>query len=365
MRQVLWVALLSVDLAAQTPNQGDVTLLIRELRTAIQDGSLATAAELANGLDDAVQQRHSAWLVRDAGQRTEEVIAWLPEDMESLWVNQEPFTINPEESVQDLYGRPTLEYSMDRLIALNGGEFYRALWQAHGPAGGGRGKKHPIRQLGIPGPMTAQDVVYFYFFAEPIDLPPPDESVQERPVWHATAKIDSGDLPRPGAKRTQRDDESWISLARPDLLILTNPHELLAGILGQLARATRARAIPTDLPEWATVDRSASFWGVRHYTAQSKPTPEDPDIETAELPMPDSSAVGVTVQFDSVHQQLEIRYLSKTQLAQGRGYADSLRREFHVDHPRDGVWRLRSDIQARGPWPVHFALTMLGFGMYQ
>jgi hypothetical protein len=63
MRPVFWLVLLSVGLAAQTPNLPDLTRLIQELRTAIQSDSLVSAAELANRLDDAVQQRQSAWPV--------------------------------------------------------------------------------------------------------------------------------------------------------------------------------------------------------------------------------------------------------------------------------------------------------------
>ena len=59
-------------LAAQTAVAKDPVQLLRDLRTAIQDDSLASAAELAGKLDQAVQERYSAWLIRDADQRTGE-----------------------------------------------------------------------------------------------------------------------------------------------------------------------------------------------------------------------------------------------------------------------------------------------------
>jgi hypothetical protein len=365
MHPAFWLVLLSVGLAAQTPNLPDLTRLTQELRTAIQNDSLVSAAELASRLDDAVQQRQSAWLIRDAGQRVKEILAWLPADTESLWVNQEPFTIKPEESVELLYGRPTQEYSVDRLMALNGGNWYRTLANRTVRLVVATARNIPENQLAIPGVAPTEDVAYFYFFAGPIAPLPPDESVQGRPVWYATAKIDAGGPPQPGAKREQRDDENWIALAQPDLLILSNRRTLLSEILLRIGGGTEPRALPADLPEWTQIDPSASFWGLRHYAPQSKPRREESGFETADLPRPDGAAVGVTAQFDSAQQRLEVRYLSGAQLAQRRGFADNLHREFQVDQPEAGVWRLIADVQKRGPWPVHFALAMLGFGMYR
>jgi hypothetical protein len=213
--------------------------------------------------------------------------------------------------------------------------------------------------------MSAGGVAYFYFFADPLDLPPPDDSVQGRPVWSATARIDAGGLPQPGVKREQRDDQNWLALARPDLLILSNRRTLLSEILQRISGGTEARALPADLPEWKQVDTTASFWGLRHYSAQSKPKHGGVGFEAAELPRPDGAAIGVTVRFDSVQQRLEVRYLSEAQLAQHGAFANSLQREFQIDRSEAGVWRLLADIQKRGPFPVHFALTMLGFGMYR
>src|SRR5207244_3093678 len=110
---------------------------------------------------------------------------------------------------------------------------------------------------------------------------------------------------------------------------------------------------------------TAPFWGARRYTTQSLPKSGERGCEAAELPQPDCSAIGVTVRLDSVQQRLEVRYLSEKEPAQ-RGYSsDTVHREFQVDQPQTGVWRFVSDVQKRGPWPVHFALIMLGFGMYR
>src|ERR1700719_2961567 len=105
-RLILALPLISVILAAQTTGDADLLKLTRELRDAVGGDSLTSAADLAAKLDDAVQQRYKAWLVRDADQRVNEVLTWLPRDIESVWVNQEPLTIKPEESPALLYRRP-------------------------------------------------------------------------------------------------------------------------------------------------------------------------------------------------------------------------------------------------------------------
>ena len=185
-------------------------------------------------------------------------------------------------------------------------------------------------------------------------------------MWHAIAKIDAGEAPRPGEKPAQRDDENWLALARPDAMILTNGRAILAEVLARAAFGSKTRAMPADLPEWAHVDRSASFWGLRHYTDGAKAKPGDPRAGVADLPHhPDSKAVGATVRFDAAKQQMELVYLSPSPLLRRPGMADLLGREFKVDQPEAGVWSLTSDVRARGPFPVHFAFVTLGFGMYR
>ena len=367
MRFLLYLPVFSVCLAAQTAVATDPVHLLRELCTAIQDDSLATAAELAGKLNLAVQDRYSAWLIRDADQRIEKALAWLPEDTESVWVNQEPFTIRPELGIDMLWDRPNESYSVDRVAALNGGEFYKALGNhtIRLVVAGAR-DIHKTPMSGVPAPVPAEDVAYVFFLAEPIDFASAGESVQGHPVWHAIAKVDAGDVPRPGEKPAQRDDENWLALARPDVMILTNRHALLAEMLERANSGSKTRAMPANLPEWSHVDRSASFWGLRHYADRSNAKPGDPGFDSADLPYyPDGKAVGATVRFDSVSQRLEIIYLSSADLLRRRGAADLLALEFKVDQPEAGIWRMISDVRARGPFPVHFALVLLGFGMYR
>jgi hypothetical protein len=367
MRLLFCLPLFCVGLAAQGPGDADLMRLTRELRGAVGTDSLAAAAAVADKLDEAVQRRYQNWLVRDADQRVNDVLTWLPPDIEGFWVNQEPFTIKPQESLQLLYGRPIQAYSMDRLIALNGGTFQRALGNrtVRLVAAAARNIRTEKDGVAIPGLAGSQDVAYFYFFAGAIDLPPVDETLQGQSAWRATAKILAGLGHQPGVEPEQKEDENWLVLARPDLLVLSNRRELLVQILESMTGGAKARAMPATLPEWVHVDRTSSFWGLRHYSAQSKPTREQRGYGAAELPSPDGAATGVTVRFDEAKQRLEIHYLSAGPLTQNSVYANDRQREFQVDQPEAGVWRLISDVQARGAYPVHFAMTMLGFGEYR
>ena len=184
-------------------------------------------------------------------------------------------------------------------------------------------------------------------------------------MWQASAKVDAGGSFHAGAPRAQRDDPNWIALARPDMLILTNRKDLLDEILERVANGSKTRALPAVLPEWAQTDRSSPFWGLRHYTSQSRPKSGERGCDAAELPQPDCAAIGVTMRLDPGLQHVEIRYLSERPPADHGVTTDNVRREFQSDEPQTGVWRLVSDVNQRGPWPVHFALIMLGFGVYQ
>lgn len=369
MRLLLYLPILSACLAAQTTVGSDPAQLLRDLRTAIEHDSLATAAELAGQLNQAVEERYSAWLIRDADQSINATLAWLPADTESVWVNRQPFTIRSDQDMDALAERPSERYSVDRLAALNGGEFYKALGNHTIRlviAGARDIPKAPLAGTSLPAPISPEDVAYVFFLAQPVEFASPSETIQGHPVWHAIGKLHVSDVAPPGEQPAQRTEENWLALARPEVMILTNRHAILAEMLERVNSGSNTRALPANLPEWSHMDRSASLWGLRHYTDRSKAKRGERAFAAADLPYyPDAKAVGVTVGLDWPNQRLEICYLSSAGLS-GRGDPDdTLTTEFQVDQPSAGIWRLVSDVHARGPFPVFFAFAMLGFGMYR
>lgn len=362
MTRLLFAPLLiSSILIAQSADQASLMRLTRELNTALQNDSLATAAEIASELDDAVQTQHQAWLVRDSDDRVDDVLSWLPDDIESFWVNRSPFVIDGQ--AREFGERATTLYSVDRLKLQSEGRFYRLLDHrtVRLAIAATRGIRPPQSTIMTPPIMTSRDVVYFYFFTSAVELPPPDESFQGLPIWQTTAKIIGDYTPKPGAQPSQHEDTNWLALAKPNLLIVSNQKDLLASVLDRIAHGSTTRALPANLLEWRQVDRSASFWGLRHYSAESK----SKACDAAVLPYPDCRATGVTLQLDTAKQRLEVRYLSESGPKQSPGPADTVRRDFQVDQPQPGVWSLVSDIAARGQFPLHFGIQMLGFGMYR
>ena len=359
-RLLLALFLISSILAAQSADQVNLTRLTGELNAALQNDSLAAAVEIAAKLDDAVQIQRQAWLVRDSDDRVEEVLSWLPGDIESFWVNRSPFVIDGQ--ARDFGEQTTTLYSADRLKSLSEGRFYRFLDHRtmRLAIAATRGILPPQSTIMTPPVMTSRDVVYFCFFTSRVE-PPPDESIQGLPVWQTTAKIIGDYVPKPGTRPSAHEDTNWLALAKPNLLIVSNQKDLLSRVLGGISHGSTTRALPANLPEWKQVDRSASFWGLRHYSAESK----SKECDTAVLPYPDCRATGVTLQLDAARPRLEVRYLSESAPKQLPGPADTLRRDFQVDQLQPGIWSLVADIRARGQFPVHLGIQMLGFGMYR
>jgi hypothetical protein len=343
--------------------------LSRDLSAAIHNDSLAPVAEIAAKLDEGVQAQYGAWLVRDSNDRVADVLSWLPADVESFWVNQIPFVVHKQDPPSWSAGRIVENYSVDRLRAQDEGRYFDFLENRtiRLVIAADRGIPAPDSNAGIviPGPIAARDVVYFYFLDRAFDSPPGDELIQGRPLWQTSAKITGPYIPRPRTEPPEVEDTNWLTVARPDLLILSSKKELLTEVLDRVLQGSSTRALPAALPEWNQVDRSAGFWGFRHYSAASKPKPGERGCQVAELPSPDCRAIGSTLSLDSAGKHLELRYLSEAPLWQQPGPADTVHTQFQVDQPQPGVWRLISDLQMRGPFPFSFAIQALGFGVYR
>jgi hypothetical protein len=359
------VTLLVAALNAQVQTPTDLKRVTHDLRDAIRDDDGTAAADLAAKLDDGVQRQYRAWLIRDARERVDEVLTLLPGDTESLMVHQYPFTITEDAPEMLAEGRPSQICSTDRLVRLNEGSLYKAL----------RGRTIRLvvagvanmRSRGRPGvyidpPLAPDaDAVWFYFFTEPIrpeSLGVPEQSTHDRPVWRGTAKISSG-------QRALREDETWLALARPDLLVMASTHELLVKIVTRLVNGSNDRALPATLPEWAHVNRAALFWGIRHYSDPGTGNdPTNPRTKNGTLPMPDPAAVGMAVQFDPESHQVELEYLTGA-VRLPRIIDEHSAPQFLAEQPQAGLWRLTSDSKQRGPNPFRQAAGLLGFGGYR
>lgn len=357
------LALASLGMA-QSAAPVDLARETAELTAALQSGDLVRAADIAAKLDDAIQARKLASMVSDSSDRARDALSWLPADIEAFWVNQVPF-VNDEKNLKGSIAELAIRsYSFDRLAAQNGGHYFDLLrgQTVRLAMGAARGTPPESNSSSIPGSFVSRDVIYFYFLTGAWTPPKEDEMIQGRPAWQGKAAIIGPYTPRPGVEPPTREDTNWIALARPDLLIVSNQKDLLSDVLKKIVNPA-ASPTPVNFPEWSLVNRSASLWGFRHYTDASKPRPGQRGCSEADLPTPDCRARGLTLQFNAATHLLEIHYLSNGPLKKAADY-DSVR-EFQIEQPAPGDWRLVSDLQKRGAFPLHFGMVMLGFGVYR
>jgi len=352
MRKFGLFSVLSLALAAQVRVTPDLIRLPGELRSALEREDFSAATDLAVKLDTEVQERYRTWLIRDAAERVEETLSWLPPDTETFWFNQQPFTVKPDERPDLVAGRANLIYATDRIAALDHGSFWRRLEgrTIRLVASGARGIDSNVQlsHAMIPAIIGKTDVVYFYYFAEPVDesvFPPSDLSSNGRPFWRAAAMIAKFDAPfTPGVPRPEEEDVSWLSLARPDLVVLASRKESLDMVLTGIATGSRTRALPASLPEWRQVDRNATFWGLCHSRG--------------------SNAERAAMAFDAPGQSLDVYRFTDAPI--GEAARDRiLSQQFKVELQQPGVWHLVADIGERGDFPFHYAMTLLGLGEYR
>lgn len=374
MRRVATYLTALTLLAAALPGQSPaINRLLRDLEDSIHAADLVKAADLASTLDEKVQRQFRASLNRDTLQRVTEVLRWLPANTEALFVLQEPIDLKSTDVPETFAGRPAPLYALDRLMALNGGEFYRRLGgHTVGLTVAGIGGIGQRAFGGVPSVMPRSDVMYFYFFTEPLGigvLGTPEELVASQPLWRGTAKIDAGEPWRPGIhERALREDENWIALVRPDLLVLSSRRQAVINLLGRLGEQNPNsifRALPEAIPEWEEVDRRTTFWGLRHYSEPGKRGDvSNPRAITPDGPPSDPLAIGVTVDFDTESGALEIHYLSAAQQLP-RVFGGVTAQQFEVNTVRGGDWQLKANTHDKGDFPFHVAAELLGFGGYR
>ena len=331
-------------------------LWLQQFREATQTGHLVVASEIAAKLGQEVQRQYRATLVADAPKRVADILSWLRADTESFFLLQSPFVIpasaipnSSETTVRPLRRQPAQTYAFDRLVALNSGRFFRALdGVTIRLAAAGMSNRKPRSHGMTPALMPDADVTYFYFLDQPVEpaiFGAPDAVLSARPVWKGEASILKAERGFETVK-----DESWLSLAKPDLLILCSHRDLLLEVLARVADAGSNRALPPSLPEWKHVDQHASFWGLRHFADAQNSNPED------------AQAVGVTLTLQN--ERLRIFYLSGAE-SFPRLLTDFGSRIISVERLDAQGWLLQSTLTEHGDFSFHVGMGLLGFGMYR
>jgi hypothetical protein len=349
------VLLCPCSLFAQT----EINDLIVRLRGQLQASSLIEAAKTADQLSAATTARYHAWLVSDSNERADEVLSWLPPETEGFWVNRRPLEPPAE---RDPETAPLDWYLFDRLKGQDDGRYYKLLdaRMVRMVMAAVRTVPSPnFETMMMPGPIASQEVIYFYFLTAALNIGPADEVVNGSPLWRGTGRITERISAVPFTTPLAREDTNWLALPKPDLLILSSRKELLLSVLTQMSNQPSTRPLPSTLPEWQYVDRSSDFWGLRHFSQQSKPKAGERGCITAELPFPDCRATGATVRYEAASGAMKIRYLSPANIKPLREV------DFKVTRPGPGEWEIDTDAVSRGPIPAYIGLAILGFGDYR
>ncbi len=326
--------LLSPDLIQQT----------RELERAIREGNSARAAEIATELNRGVQGRQRAARRAQAGPTVDKILAMLPAETESFFVLQEPTELSASDSEESFHGRPAMRYVFDRLFAIDNRQWYqRLVGQRILVAATSAANMRNHGQGGIPSDLPDGDLANFYVTEAPLlsdTWPAPVDGIGNIPIWLASSA---------------RNDETWIALAKSNLLVMTSNRALLTKLLrGPGVR----RAFPAELAEWAHVNRKAHAWGLRHFsTPGERRDRTNPRGRNDDERIVDPDAVGATVQADTESGDMEVRFLSPS-----RRYLQWMSES--VIEMAPGVWRIQSSLRKQGDYPFSLAITILGFGGY-
>jgi len=301
------VVFLFVGAGLMTAQQPEA--LLNDVETAILSRDLGAAYDAAARLDDTVQaaarQALRASQTRDLGPIANQVLTWVPPDWPAFVLDQRAFVIGER--------TPRLDVALltDRLYRLSGGAFLNGL----------RGATVRASAVGSNARAAQPALAYFYFFERNVNPGPlgnPELFILGRPFW-------SGG-----------EGDYSITLARPDVLIVASSRDLAAAMLGRVLNGSSTRALPPALAEWGEVDRDAPLWALRHVSGSGE------------------FNVGMTVSLDA-SQKLEVRCqcVSRPTLPEP---------EFEAEHPRNGLWVLRSNLAQRGEGPMKQAFSLLGLG---
>jgi hypothetical protein len=255
----------------------------------------------------ASQERVGATVVTeraDIPASVDEVLWWLPSDTETVMVARGPFTIADVD--------PRGPEAMDPKNALRLSTMMNLPFHAQRDLIGGRevglsisGARRFRRgdaATGMKIPCDGAEIVVFRDDLGPLGdkLLVPGKETKHRIEMIAGHRVwvVEDEHPDPAIKRAELH---YLARPKPNVLVHATDHDYLVSVLDRMAKRAATRAMPADLPEWTSIDPSASFWCIRHYDRKQGPTdPTSPfaRLKPAEVAVPlDEQAVGVVVTF--------------------------------------------------------------------
>jgi hypothetical protein len=265
----------------------------------------------------------------DARLRVEDVIDWLPTNIETLIVANGPLDLAQPATVPGDLSRislgaegPLAGYDkVDLLRALSGSPIRFALE-------GSRAFQSP-RKLGL-GPYEGIHVLVF----EDEDAPSLDRFITRLATAGGTVTNVSGfDVTRLNWRAEDDDWSAFVVRPRADVLLVATTERIMAETLERIGRRGTGRALPADLPEWSGVDRAARVWAVRHYSRDDNSIDPTSPLAASRRPANerDTMAVGLAASvLVDPSPRVVVQYYS------GNPDALSVARRFW-ENPREGL----------------------------
>jgi hypothetical protein len=239
----------------------------------------------------------------------EEILWWLPERSETLVVAREAFPVAEFDrpSANNLRGM-LQAFSIGPIEGLRNGELYKHLI----------GQRIVLavtasRHFRAPTGLGAMPYDGCHILVTENDVRSVIDAITESNAISLSFDVEGNKVL---VLKEQREEDEWtfyVTAPRPNVLLVTTDKASLTEVLERMKTHARTRAFEESLPEWRYIDRSASFWGLRHFpseTASQDPTsPLSPILGV--LDNRDPKAVGFVFSArPAVSSDVEMTYLS-------------------------------------------------------
>jgi hypothetical protein len=178
----------------------------------------------------------------------------------------------------------------------------------------------------------------------------------------------------------QKEQDRWtvfITFPEKGVVWVSTNRKFLQEMLVRKRSTQGQIALPDSLPEWTYVNKTAKFWGLRHYDKlQSKYDPTSPFGGKKSANFPDEEAVGLTYQCDPrTERRATLIYVTgaraeSRQIAEGRfpDTGDPEMSGLHIQHRElaPGVIQSTFDLSHSQPTDLFFFIFMdhLGHAVY-
>jgi hypothetical protein len=241
----------------------------------------------------------------------EEILEWLPEDSQTLFVVRGPFLIGQSAAKEIKTELDSFRFQLRRLMSVGdlGDEVADENVEKTLIGNPVMLSVEGSRKFRAPAnfgmmPYEGAHILVFRNGVEAIMTALEKKAVRREEIEGQRVTV----------IEEKRDDDLWttyVAQIKPGFIVLATHRDYLKEIMRRSAAKIKAktRAFPVNLPEWKHVDTAAPFWGLRHYDRKDAANdPSSPLTARREANVPDDQAVGLVIALkDDV---AEIQYLS-------------------------------------------------------